>query len=211
MKQRPAWRRWWDALWSGVSLYLPLVIMACLALSTYWLYRNTPVPLTANGATAPKHEPNYTMKDFALRTFTAQGRLKSEVRGSVLHHYPDTDTLEISHVQLYSFDDRQQPTRATAQKALSNADGSEVQLFGNAHVLRNAWINAQGAQLPRMELQGEFLHMFVKTERVKSHLPVVLHRGNDRIDADRLDFSYLDRQASFNGRVKATFSGQSGR
>ena len=44
-----------------------------------------------------------------------------------------------------------------------------------------------------MEFRGEFLHAFVNTERVRSHQPVVLIRGNDRFTADSLDYDNLDR------------------
>ena len=46
---------------------------------------------------------------------------------------------------------------------------------------------------PRLEFRGEFLHAFLDTERVKSHKPVTLTRGDDRFTADSLDFDNLDR------------------
>jgi lipopolysaccharide export system protein LptC len=53
--------------------------------------------------------------------------------------------------------------------------------------------------------QGEFLHVFVNTEQIKSHKPVLMMRGQDRIEASHLDFNYLERVARFDGRVNATF------
>jgi lipopolysaccharide export system protein LptC len=144
------------------------------------------------------------MKGFSLRTLNAQGSLKSEVRGARLQHFPDTDTLEIDQVQIHSYN-QQQLTTATANKAISNADGSEVQLMGNAHVVREAHVNANGVLQPRLVFQGEFLHVFVNTEQIKSHKPVLMMRGQDRIEASHLDFNYLERVARFDGRVNATF------
>lgn len=197
-----------QGLWGAIALYLPLLIMGTLALATYWLYRNTPLAAPAQPTRAERHEADYFMKEFALRTFSPQGTLKSEVRGQVMHHYPDTDTVEIEQVRMLSYDDNRQLTLATASKAISNADGSEVQLLGHAQIVREAWVNPQGAPMPRMAFEGEFLHVFVNTERVKSHKPVLLTRGTDRIEAATLDFSYLDRAASFDGRVSATLGGK---
>src|SRR6185369_15583018 len=89
-----------------------------------------------------------------------------------------------------------------ARRALSNGDGSEVQLFGDAVVTREANSDAQGHAHPRMEFRGEFLHVFADTERVKSHLPVELTRGSDRFTADSMDYDKLSQVMELRGRVR---------
>ena len=94
-------------------------------------------------------------------------------------------------------------TVATANRALSNADGSEVQLFGNAIVTREPLPAKPGALAqPRMEFRGEFLHAFTNTERVRSDQPVTLTRGNDRFTADGMDYDNLDQVLQLRGRVR---------
>ena len=89
------------------------------------------------------------------------------------------------------------------QTGLSNADGSEVQLFGNAIVTREPMPAKPGAPaLPRLEFRGEFLHAFTKTERVRSDQPVVLTRGNDRFTADGMEYDNLDQVLQLRGRVR---------
>jgi lipopolysaccharide export system protein LptC len=53
-----------------------------------------------------------------------------------------------------------------------------------------------------MEFRGEFLHVFLDTERVKSHKPVELTRGTDRFTADNLDYDNLDQVLELRGRVR---------
>jgi lipopolysaccharide export system protein LptC len=55
--------------------------------------------------------------------------------------------------------------------------------------------------LPRLEFQGEFLHAWTNDERVRSHLPVTLTRGNDRFTADSMDYDNLDQVLQLRGRV----------
>ena len=86
--------------------------------------------------------------------------------------------------------------------AYSNGDGSEVQLTGNARVIREATTSANGKENPRLEFQGEFLHAFLNEERVTSHKPVVLIRGNDQFSGDNFSYDNLDQIALLNGRVK---------
>jgi lipopolysaccharide export system protein LptC len=187
------------------TLYLPVLVMAVLALATYWLVSNAPQPLAPELVVDPKHEPDYFMRDFALRNYDNQGVLQSEIKGAKLRHYPDTETLEIDQVRVESSRGGRL-TVATANRALSNADGSEVQLLGNAVVVREAYRSPQGETMPRLEFQGEFLHAFMDAERVKSHKPVVLVRGNDRFTADSLNYENLNRAVEMTGRVKGVLS-----
>jgi lipopolysaccharide export system protein LptC len=99
---------------------------------------------------------------------------------------------------------------STANRALSNADGSEVQLFGNAIVVRESIKDASGRVLPRLELRSEFLHAYSNVERVRTHLPVVMTRGNDRFTGDRMDYDNLDRILQLEGRVRGLVTGRTG-
>ncbi|MBP7565756.1 MAG: LPS export ABC transporter periplasmic protein LptC [Burkholderiaceae bacterium] len=183
-------------------IYLPVLLMALLALGTYWLARNAPAPLQPEVQREVQHEPDYFMRRFAVKTFDGGGQLKSEVFGSEARHYPDTDTLEIDRARIRAVSPAGVVTTATADRALTNADGSEVQLIGNAVVVREAATGRDGQAQPRLEFRGEFLHAFLDTERVRSHKPVTLTRGSDRFTADSLDYDNLDRQVQLQGRVR---------
>lgn len=190
------------AAWDRISIYLPLILMALLALGTYWLVRNTPMLGQPDAVQAVKHEPDYFMRGFSVKTFDVKGRLKSEVQGVEARHYPDTDTVEIDKVHIRSLNPEGRVTVATADRALSNADGSEVQLFGNAVVVREALTDAAGKVQPRLEFRSEFLHAYLETERVRSNKPVVMTRGNDRFTGDAMDYNNLERLMQLTGRVK---------
>ncbi|MDB5847272.1 MAG: export transporter periplasmic protein LptC [Rhodoferax sp.] len=192
------------AAWERVSIYLPLILMALLALGTYWLVRNAPMMGLPELTQPLRHEPDYFMRGFSIKTFDAVGRLKSEIIGVEARHYPDTDTVEIDKVRIRSVNPEGRVTVATAERGLSNADGSEVQLFGNAVVTRLAATDAAGKPLAQLEFRGEFLHAFVDSERVTSNKPVTMTRGNDRFTADTMDYNNLDRLMELHGRVKGT-------
>ncbi len=188
------------AAWDRVSIYLPIILMGVLALGTYWLVRSTPVFTAPEAPRPPSHEPDYFMKKFTVKTFDAAGKLKSEVSGAQAKHFPDTDTLEIEGARIRSFDTQGQLTTVTANRALTNADASEVQLMGNALAVREA-VGGQ-KPVPRMEFKGEFLHAFMKTERLKSDKPVELTRGTDRFVADAMEYDNLKQIIELRGRVR---------
>jgi lipopolysaccharide export system protein LptC len=194
-------RRTWDSL----SVYLPIVLMGLMAMTSYWLVRNTPESREPELEAAPRHVPDYFMQDFSVRVFGADGKLKSEMLGVEGRHYPDTDTLEIDKPRIRILGAEGRVTTATAQRGLINSDGSEVQLFERAVVVREAHTNAQGLVTPRSEMRSDFLHLFANTEQVRSHLPVVLLRGRgDRFTADAMNYDNLDRVLQLKGRVRGT-------
>jgi lipopolysaccharide export system protein LptC len=191
-------RRAWDRL----SLFLPVILMGVLALGTYWLVRSTPNFAETRPEQVQRHEPDYFIQQFSVKTFDLNGRLKSEVLGAQARHYPDTDTLEIDQVRMRNFNEKGQLTTASANRALSNTDGSEVQLIGNAVVVREAVLDGNGLSTPPMSFRGEFLHAFMDTERLKSHKPVELNRGSNRFNADSMEFDNFDATLQLRGRVR---------
>jgi lipopolysaccharide export system protein LptC len=190
--------------WERLSLYLPVILMGVLALGTYWLVRSTPLLLVPEPAAPVRHEPDYFMRNFSVKTFGAEGRLKSEVLGNDARHYPDTDTLEIDWVRIRSFNQEDRLTTASAKHALVNADASEVQLLGDARVLREPVVNEAGQPQPGMEFRSEFLHAYMTTERVQSNKPVQLIRGRDQFSADAMEFDNKSRELLLKGRVKGS-------
>jgi len=192
------------ATWDRISIYLPIILMGVLALGTYWLVRSTPVFEAPAPDQPAKHEPDYFMHQFSVKTFDVSGRLKSEIFGTEARHYPDTDTLEIDKARIRSFSSKGRLTTATANRALTNSDNSEVQLIGNALVVRDPFVEPSGETIPRMSYRGEFLHAYMDTEIVKSHKPVELTRGNDRFTANSMEFDNVDQIMQLHGRVRGT-------
>lgn len=190
--------------WDRFLLYLPLACMAVLALGSYWVVRSVPPVAIPATPLVQRHDPDYFMDGFAVKTFEASGRLRSEVMGDRARHYPDTQWLEIDGIHIRSFDAKGNLTTASADRGLTNEDGSEVQLMGHALVVREAIEEPGTKPGPGMQYRSEFLHAFLNTERLKSHKPVELQRGSDRFTADSMDFDNVEEVLQLNGRVHVT-------
>jgi lipopolysaccharide export system protein LptC len=186
--------------WDRISIYLPIILMGLLALGTYWLARNTPLISPAPPARAPTHEPDYFLKHFSVKSFDPSGRMKSELVGIEARHFADTDTMEVDEPRIRSFGEDGSLLTATAHHGISNSDGSQVQLLGNAVVIRHA-APEHGAGQPDFEVRSEFLHAFVDTEQLKSNKPVTLIRGGDRFQGDGLDYDNQKRLLVLTGNV----------
>jgi len=198
--------RWTSLPWparlvDALSSYLPLLLMGLLALGSWWLVKNTPLPDAARAVSPLRHEPDYAMHQFSIQRFTREGPLRARIDGETLRHFPDTDTFEIElpRVTAYALDGG--VTSGSARRALSNADATEVQLLGDAQVTRTSTVTDEG-----LAFRGEFLQAFLKTEQLRSHLPVTVTRGDTIIRADAFNYDNLDRTVSMTGRVRASFA-----
>ncbi|MCY7370429.1 MAG: LPS export ABC transporter periplasmic protein LptC [Polaromonas sp.] len=203
----PGWLR--DG-WESLTLYLPMLLMGMLALGTYWLIRNTAPPHAASATAPVSREADYFMRNFSVKNFDANGRLKSEIFGREGRHFPSTDILEIDDARIRSFTPAGRLTTATGRRAYSNGDGSEVQLVGNALVVREADTEPGGRVFPRLEFRGEFLHAFLNEERVTSNKPVILTRGTDQFTGNEFAYSKLDQVVELKGRVRGVLNPRAG-
>ncbi len=181
----------------ALSAYLPLLLMLLLALGTWWLVRNTPGPEEARETAPLRSDPDYVMHGFEVERFDADGKLKVRIQGAQLRHYPDTDRIEVNDARIRAVGADGRVTLARADRALSNGDGSEVQLFGNAQV------DGTGPRGEAIEFRGDFLHAFLKTERLRSHLPVWVRRGDSEFRAQGLAYDNLSGLLQLDGHMSA--------
>lgn len=188
-------------LLNSITLYLPVVLMGVLALGSWWLARNTPAQVASQLVVEKRLEPDYFLTNFSVKSFDAKGQLMSEVMGEKATHFPATDILDITQAQFRSSRGTL-ITTGRGDRAFSNGDGSEVQLVGNAVVVREAGKDQQGQPLPRVEFRGDFLHVFARSEELKSHKPVTVLRGADQFNGDTMLYNKIEGIVQLDGRVR---------
>lgn len=186
----------------AVTAYLPLLLMVLLALGTWWLVKNAPKAVVPTEASAPRSDPDYTMSGFSVQRFAADGRLVVRLEGRQMRHFPDTDRTEIDGVTIRAYAPDGRETVATARQALANGDGSEVQLLGGAQVRSRT---PGGAAV---EIDSEFLHLFTRTERVQTHLPVKLLQAGNEFRAGGLAYDNLAQRVELKGPMRGVFTPQ---
>ena len=208
MKHVP--RKWRDWL----SAWLPALCMGFFALSTVWLIRHMPADTAPSPAAPPGHDPDYFMHQFAVRQFDVQGRMTAELFGDDGQHYPDVDKIAVQTPRGRAYDAQGRLITGHSDRAMSNRDGSEIELFGNAHVVRNrlppAAVTqpAQSAQTaktpadPPLGFSGQYLHLWPQEHRVSSSQPVELTRGVDVFTGDRFDYDDRAGIANLQGNVR---------
>jgi lipopolysaccharide export system protein LptC len=196
---------WHLRLRDALSSYLPLLLMALLALATWWLAKHAPRAPGAPTQRTVSAEPDYTMNEFALERFAADGRLKIRIEGARMRHYPDTDRIEIDDVEIHAYAEDGRVSHARARRALGNGDGSEIQLLGGAEV------SSPGAEGGDVVIRGEFLHAFTVLERVRSHLPVMVRQGASEMTAAGLEYDHATGRLELKGPLRAELAAPAAR
>lgn len=190
-----AWRTRLDKL----AAFMPLVLLAALLWGSVWLLRNAPQAELSTPTAKPTHEPDYFAQDFTLKTYSLQGELKSFLQGSSSEHYPDTLTNYIEQPVMHSVSLSGRLSTAIAKQSLSNEDGSEIQLMGQAVVHKQG---LRGRD-PDMTLRSDFIHLFVNTDKVLTYAPVQIERGDNRFEGQKLQADNLNQRFVLQGKVKA--------
>lgn len=203
--RRPVVVPWSLRVRDALSSYLPLLLMLLLALATWWLVKNSPKPPGANADVAVRTEPDYTMTGFAVERFDAQGLLKLRLEGAQMRHLPATDRIEIEGVKVRAIAPDGRVTVAHAERALSNGDGSEVQLLGGAEITSE---DASGAPLL---MRSEYLHVFLVAERVTTNAPVWVQVGSTQVRAGGLDYDHAARRLDLGGPMRMSLPGKAAR
>lgn len=193
---------WLWRLQALVSNYLPLLLMGVLAAGTWWLVKNTPLIGDPGTPAPPRHEPDYRMTNFEIQRIDADGRLRVQIAGAELRHYPDTDTLEIDQARVRAIGPDGSLAIAESRRAVSNGDGSDLQLIGDVRLRRLAAdAGEDGPAL--MEVRGEFLQALSNSEVLRSHLPVTIRQGSATLQAQNFEYRHLTGQVTFTGRAQA--------
>lgn len=191
-------------LWRAQSLlsnYLPLLLMAVLASGTWWLVKNTPLLGEPGEQAAPRHEPDYRMANFEIQRIGADGRLNVQIAGAELRHYPDTDTIEIDQARVRAVAPDGSLAIAEARLAISNGDGSDLQLKGGVH-LRRLPPGAGENATAQLDVRGEFLQALSNAEILRSHLPVTIRQGSSTLNAQNFEYRHLTGQVTFTGKAQ---------
>ncbi len=191
------------AFWDRLAIYLPLVLMALLALGTYWMVRVSPPLPEVQEARPPTHEVDYFMRGAVIRTYDESGRLQQRLAGAQMRHFGDDRTMEIDQPVWWSRDKNGRITHGRALRSLGRDDGSEAQLMGQAVVVRDALNQAKGPAQARLEFRGEYLHIFADDERVQSHLPVEIFSGEHQFKGNTFSYDHTSGVAQLQGRVTA--------
>jgi lipopolysaccharide export system protein LptC len=195
-RQRPAWS---ERLRGLLGTTLPLMLMALLALGTWWLIRHAPEAASPQAPRSAQHVPDYRLERFTLQRFAASGERTLQIEGQSLRHFPDNDELDIDSVTVVATGVQGRDTHATARQAIASGDGSRVQLMGGVEVLSS---DNSGQTVV---MTGEHLDLQLSEQVLLADKPVRVRQGDSEFRADGLRLDQTTQQLTLIGPVRAVF------
>ena len=154
----------------------------------------------------PDHEPDYVLEKFSAQKFDANGRLTLFMRGESAQRLPDSPWVEVHKFSMRATDAQGHVKLASADLGLSAADSKEFELKGKVRLVQEANPTDDS---PRLEITGEFLHLFSDPDRIVSDQPVQLLRGKQQFNADSMIYNGIERSLQLDGRVRAMLLSES--
>lgn len=190
------WRQRWD-IWVS---YLPALLMALVALWTFWLTQTVDVRESDRSSAAARAEgPDYELTGFVARSFNAQGTLTAVVRGEHAVHDPGPGLLVVTDARMESHRVNGL-TRARAKELWVYDDRERFELRGDVQVVR------ESANLEPLQFEGNRVLVHSQPRVMESPEPVRITRGADVIVAASMMHEESTGVVVLKGAVKATFA-----
>lgn len=188
---------------SGVVMrLLPLLLMAVVAGSTFWLVQINSPHEEGRARSAKKHEPDYYMDRFSATELAADGSTKLRFTGDKMIHFDDDQTYEVKRPAMRAYQPDRPPVTTHADLGRMNAEGSVIDLYGNASILRQQ--GPDPAKDPRMTAASQYFQLLVNDDIVKTDKAVQLTRGPSVMTANGLIFNNVTREVQLLGNVRGT-------
>lgn len=188
-------------LFDRLTLYLPLLVMAWLAMGSWWLVRSLPTLWDAPPTQPQRKAPDYYLERFSTREFDAAGRQTRQLGGERARHYPQGDELHIDNVTFEATGERGVQVRASARTGVLLGEEHKVIFSGDVVVVR------QGTEADsRLELRGPRIVALQKEEKLLSDDPVEILRGADVLTAETMALDMKTGQYQLSGRVRGTLA-----
>lgn len=185
-----------------VMRLLPLLLMAIVAGSTFWLVQLNSPREADEASRAKRHEPDYWMERFSATELAEDGTTKLRFTGVKMVHFEDDQTYDVTTPAMRSYELDRPPVTVNAQRGTMNAEGSIIDLYGNAFVVRQA--GTDPSKDPRMTAASQYFQLLVNDDIVKTDKAVQLTRGPSVMTANGMIFNNVTREVQLLGNVRGT-------
>lgn len=185
-----------------VMRLLPLLLMAIVAGSTFWLVQLNSPHEESTKQNVKKHEPDYWMDKFSATELAEDGTTKMRFTGVKMLHFEDDQTYEFTTPAMRAYQPDRPPVTANSDRGTMNAEGSIIDLYGNAFIVRQAGVDV--SKDPRMTAASQYFQLLVNDDLVKTDKAVQLTRGPSVMTANGLIFNNVSREVQLLGNVRGT-------
>lgn len=182
-----------------INNFLPLLIVLCLAATTFWLRYAVEAP-PAQSARNKGHEPDSIVENFTLRRLSTEGTPQYTMAAKRMLHYPDTDTTElISPLFARTGTDGAKMT-IQADRGNMTHDAAAAAFSGNVVLQREA-----GPGYPAFRARTEFLEILAEKNLIRTNRHVDIQEGSSTLSGIGMEFNKTTRQFSLHSQARGSY------
>ena len=153
------------------SALFPLSLLAALAVLSFWLRYATELPDERRDG-KHRHDPDFIIHDSVLRKLDSSGQLQYTLNSTILRHYPDDDSSDLSKPHLVYLYPTRPSVTIRAERGHATKEGEQVDLYENVHLTR-----AATAKDEEMNGYTDQLTVFPDDEKAFTKSPVLITKG----------------------------------
>jgi lipopolysaccharide export system protein LptC len=145
-------------MYRRTSMVFPLVLLAILALITFWIEHTVSEP-TPKPSGKNRHDPDYYLENFVSTKTDINGNLKYVLAATQMQHYPDNDSTDLTRPKFTQYGENKPYTQMESQHGHVSSKGDMVEMVDKVKVVRQAF-EGRG----EMVIHTEYLKIFPKQE-----------------------------------------------
>lgn len=182
------------------TILLPLVLLAILALLTFWIDYSVQAPEPKiDGST--RHDPDYILNNFITTRTDENGELRYRLTSAEMRHYPDDDTTELEKPQFERYELDKPFTTIEGQKGFVSSNGEKIEFIDDVKVVRQAF-EGKG----EMVVLTDRLELLPNEEMAITDRPVVItQEPKTVIHATGMIYDKKNKTVQLLNRVKAHY------
>ena len=180
------------------AIWLPLAIMALLAVLSFWLERSiqeAAAPGKTNG-----QQPDSIIERFSATSTDETGVPRYRLTAGKLSHFTHSGATLLEQPRFTHLHARHGELVVSSAKASVSAKGEEVLFTGNTLLKR---VEAQGREV--LSLSSPSLKVLTEQEQIFTQQPVTITAPGLHLTAAGMHLSGKTRILKLKGRVKARF------
>lgn len=183
-----------------VRLGVILALLTALALGSFWMLEVLRRSSNETFADLPKDEPDYMIEKFNFVRMSKTGRVRYNISGAKLLHYPENDSFEIQLPVLNSLGQDQSPMTMHAERAIVDNTGNKIHMYRNVQMDRPA----VGAN-EHFHLASEYLLILPDNDVMQTDKPVDITFGRARLSGTGMFANNATREFRLSAHVRGTY------
>jgi lipopolysaccharide export system protein LptC len=155
----------------STTLLFPILLLAALALLTYWVNLNVQ-PTAPKSDADTRHDPDYFLNHFETTQTDLNGDLRYKLKADQMKHYPDDDSTDLVKPLYTQFDLGKKYVEVEGELGEVSSNGEDIKLYKNVILTRQPY-----GDKGLMTLESEYLNILPDDDIVKTQKPVVIKQA----------------------------------